>query len=256
MGVGKYNEQVEQEDEYTFPYHFASRFEPSFQTGFVDYWAMNYNLSIELVLALLREEDPGSVLDIGCGDGRLGQEIRKALPGIDVAGVDYSERAIAMAQALVPDVHFHSLDITAEHSLGAADAAVLMEVFEHIPPEQAEQFAAAVARLVRANGLLIVTVPHENKPLEYKHFQHFNTTSLNRYFLPHFEVEKTLYIEKLGWLNRFLNKCVANGFFVLNRRRLLDAVYRTYRDRVFQCASESQCARIAVCYRRRDDGSA
>jgi 2-polyprenyl-3-methyl-5-hydroxy-6-metoxy-1,4-benzoquinol methylase len=251
----KYAEQIEQEDEYEIPYHFASRFEPSFQTGFIDAWAMNYNLSIELVLKLLRKEQPGSVLDIGCGDGRLSQEIHKAFSDATVAGADYSSRAIQLAEAMVPDVQFHHLDITAEHSLGKFDSAVLMEVFEHIPPEQTRQFASAVAGLVKANGLLIVTVPHVNKPLEYKHFQHFTASSLDEYFMPYFDVEKTIFLEQLGWLNRLLNSCVANGFFVLNRRRLLEFIYRRYQDWVFQCDNESQCARIAVCYRRRSDES-
>ena len=244
-------EQAAQEEEYDFPYHFVSRFFPTFQTGFIDPWAMNYNLSLELVLNLIGQESPESIVDIGCGDGRLTFELGKAFPDSRIVGIDYSQRAISLAKSMVPDSRFETIDISNEHSLGQFQAAVLMEVFEHIQPDKAEQFAQGTAHLVPEKGLLIVTVPHENKPLEYKHFQHFTVDTLDPYFRPYFSRENVIFLEKLNLLNRFLHWLVVNRFFVLNSPRLLRTVYRIYRKNVFQCPTEKQCARFAVCYRRR-----
>ncbi|MEE4216006.1 MAG: class I SAM-dependent methyltransferase [Xanthomonadales bacterium] len=246
----EHREQREQEEEYSFPYHFASRFHPSFQTGFIDYWAMNYNLTLELVIDLVSREHPSSLVDIGCGEGRLTHELNQAFPEMTVVGVDYSPQSICLANTLVPNAKFHQTDITGEHSLGKFKAAVLMEVFEHIPDAELQNFARATAELVAANGLLIVTVPHKNKPLEYKHFRHYTTQTLDAYFGPYFKSERVYFLEKTGWLNRLLNKLVANRVYVLNSPRLLNAIYQTYRNQIFRCSGEDKCSRIAVCYRR------
>ncbi|WP_444994547.1 methyltransferase [Aliikangiella sp. IMCC44359] len=241
-----------QENEYCFPYHYASRFHPHFATGFFDRWAMNYNLSIEFVLQIIADENPNSLIDIGCGDGRLTSEIFKAYPSIALKGVDYSKQAIKLAKAMETSVNFEARDITLDtlenkqYSMG-----VLMEVFEHISLNETENFAKSVANLINDNGLLLVTVPHQNKPLEYKHFQHFTVDKLNQYFTPYFSVEKTIYIEKRGLLNSLLNKLVVNSLFALNNNKLLDSIYNLYKKHVFFCREEKHCARIAICYRKK-----
>ena len=96
--------QVFQEEEYEFPYHFASRYKPDFAPAYVDHWALNYNLTLELVLDLVRNEKSNSIVDIGCGDGRLTYELDQALPDATITGVDYSERAIQLAKSMSPSV--------------------------------------------------------------------------------------------------------------------------------------------------------
>lgn len=243
-------QQEYQEEEYGFPYHFASRFKPNFKPAYVDHWAMNYNLTLELVLKLVKIENTNSIVDIGCGEGRLTYELDQAMPSANVIGVDYSERAIQLAKSLSPSLHFENVDITEAHSLGLFNTAVLMEVLEHIPPEEVDEFIEAIANLLENDGLLIVTVPHTNKPLEYKHFQHFTKKDLISQFSRFFRCENILFLEKLGWLNKILNKIVVNRIFVLNSPKLLNFLYGFYRSRIFQCAKESKCARIAVCFRR------
>lgn len=242
--------QVLQEEEYEFPYHFASRYKPDFAPAYVDHWALNYNLTLELVLDLVRNEKSNSIVDIGCGDGRLTYELDQALPDATITGVDYSERAIQLAKSMSPSVDFENADITQAHSLGQYQTAILMEVLEHVPLEEVDEFIEAVAKLVKVEGLLIVTVPHTNKPLEYKHFQHFTKNGLDNRFSRFFRCEKVIFLEKRGWLNKVLNKIVVNRIFVLNSRKLLNFVYGFYRSQVFQCAAEGKCSRIAVCFRR------
>jgi SAM-dependent methyltransferase len=49
-----------------------------------------------LLLRLIEQEPRGRLLDIGCGSGRTGAELRKL--GFDVAGVDHSAEAIKLAK--------------------------------------------------------------------------------------------------------------------------------------------------------------
>jgi hypothetical protein len=100
--------------------------------------------------------------------------------------------------------------------------------------------------------MLLVTVPHVNKPVEYKHFRHFTAQSLCESFADYFVPEHTVFIEKLGLANWLLNKLIVNRFFVLNHSGLLDKIYRTYGKWIFDAKSEQECARVAVVFRRAD----
>jgi SAM-dependent methyltransferase len=48
-----------------------------------------------LLLRLIEQEKRGRLLDIGCGSGRTGSELRRL--GFDVAGVDHSAKAVQLA---------------------------------------------------------------------------------------------------------------------------------------------------------------
>ncbi|MBD0259380.1 MAG: class I SAM-dependent methyltransferase, partial [Cytophagales bacterium] len=163
-----------QDDEYTFPYHYVSQFENNFTQCFNDIWGINYIATIEFMLARLAATPFESLVDVGCGDGRLTYEIQKRFPARTVWGIDYSQRAINLAKAMNPRGNYLQADITQPSSLPAFDAAVLMEVFEHIPPAVAPAFLGGVAGLLKRGGVLFITVPHVNKPVEYKHFRHFS----------------------------------------------------------------------------------
>ena len=243
-------EQMAQEDEYYLPYHHLSAFAPSFRSGFVDSWAMNYNHSVEFVLEQVDQIDPSSVVDIGSGDGRITTEIGKRFRGKRNVGIDFSARAIALAKLMDPEGSYEAVDITNQDFADTFELGLLIEVFEHIPPKDAEQFVRGVARLIAKGGQLLVTVPHINKPVEYKHFRHFDSTTLIDCFSAYFVQEEIMFIEKLGLLNRILNKLVVNRLFVLNLNWALNALYRIYGKYVFRASSESECARIAVLFRR------
>jgi SAM-dependent methyltransferase len=58
---------------------------------------------------------PKSVLDGGCGTGRLGIELARR--GIDVVGADVDADLLARAQAKAPDIDWHLVNL-AEMSLG------------------------------------------------------------------------------------------------------------------------------------------
>jgi SAM-dependent methyltransferase len=243
-------EQSYQEGEYWFPYHYVGKFENNhFKHFFLDTWAINYVSTIEYLLQKI-EAGPGRrIVDIGCGDGRFSRELALAFQSSTVVGIDYSKRAIALASAMNPDIanlKFQSLDITKKHSLEPFDVAVLMEVFEHLPIEVAGNFMESVRALLKDNGVLYLTVPHENKPLEYKHFQHFSVKKTVNYLRPHFDVVEVVPFERISWHRGFILNVLSNRLFVLNSPRLLSIIYRWHKNSLFFCASEKECQRIFV----------
>ena len=66
---------------------------------------------------------PSSVLDAGCGTGRVAIELARR--GIDVVGIDRDPSMIAAARDRAPDVTFHVVDVTGAE-LGRTFALVLM----------------------------------------------------------------------------------------------------------------------------------
>ncbi len=244
-------EQKRQEDEYQFPYHYVAQM-PSdgFRQHYVDTWGLNYVATMDFMLRRIEKLGVRSVIDIGCGDGRFTREIGLRFRELEsVVGVDYSSRAIALADTLnagLPNVAFAKSDIIAESTDRIFDCAVLMEVFEHIPLDDTQKFLHAVRNRICTNGTLLLTVPHANKPLEYKHFQHFTIETLTRELANEFEIEEIVPFEKGGFRRRLINRLLCNRFFVLNNPGLLNKLYRYQEKNLFHCASEDSCQRLFV----------
>jgi len=250
MGSHLKIEQFNQEDEYSFPYHYVMQFKNNnFKPFFWDAWAINYASTVEFLLQKLNTGSGTRFVDIGCGDGRFSRELSLAFQLSTVVGIDYSKRAIQLASAMNPDssnLQFQSLDITKKHNFEPFDVAVLMEVFEHIPLEDAKNFMKSVRELLKEGGILYLTVPHENKPLEYKHFQHFSAEKICDYLKPYFAIVEVVPFERITFLRGFILKILSNRFFILNEPRLLSMIYRWYKRNLFFCTSEKECQRIFV----------
>jgi 3' terminal RNA ribose 2'-O-methyltransferase Hen1 len=119
---------------------------------------------------VLRERGAGTVADLGCGEGTLvGQLLRE--PAVrQVLGVDVSHRALAQAARrlhldTMPDrqrdrVSLLQSSLTyADDRLTGLDAAVLMEVIEHVDPPRLAAVEQAVFGYARP-GTVLVTTPN------------------------------------------------------------------------------------------------
>ncbi|MCK8676069.1 3' terminal RNA ribose 2'-O-methyltransferase Hen1 [Streptomyces lichenis] len=124
----------------------------------------------EAILAVLRESGARSVLDLGCGQGQLVQELLKDPSYTTVTGLDVSVRALTIAarrlkldrmgerQAARVRLLQGSLTYT-DKRLTGQDAAVLSEVIEHLDAERLPALEYAVFGSARP-GTVIVTTPN------------------------------------------------------------------------------------------------
>lgn len=244
------SQQLIQESEYWFPYHYVTRFNNGhFRNNFLDTWAINYGSAIEFLLTKIDADEGIRIIDIGCGDGRFSRELSIAFQSSTVVGIDYSRRAIALASAMNPDVcnlKFETVDITKDHKLGLFDVAVLMETYEHIPLEETTAFMKSVRGLMESGGTVYLTVPHKNKPLENKHFQHFTVKTICQSLTPFFEVVEIVPFEKRTWLRSVISNMLSNRLIILNNPTLLSMIYQYYKKHLFYCMSEAECQRIFV----------
>ena len=97
---------------------------------------------------------PASVLDAGCGTGRVGRELARR--GIDVVGVDIDPEMLATARRKAPDVDWRIADLATVDLGRAFDAIVLAgNVMIFLTPGTEGAVVANLARHLRPGGVLI-----------------------------------------------------------------------------------------------------
>jgi SAM-dependent methyltransferase len=246
--------QSAQEEEYSFPYHYIP---VSDDGGFSQalYWPWGYRYlgGLHVVFKELERMSFRSLLDVGCGDGRFPRELSKRYPDVRVVGVDYSERSIHMARAMNPALDFLCRDITREEITETFEVSTAIEVLEHIPTEQLDLFVKAVAHQLEENGRFIVTVPHKNKPLQRKHFQHFTGKEITRILSPHFKDFHVIPFDPHSPLLKKMEKFIGGfgGHFLVTNRTVLSSFFRLYTGRYLYSPNEKRCRRIAITCKKK-----
>ncbi|MQA04593.1 MAG: 3' terminal RNA ribose 2'-O-methyltransferase Hen1 [Streptosporangiales bacterium] len=123
---------------------------------------------VDAVLGALAEEGGASVVDLGCGEGRLLGPLLADTSFTEVAGADVSARALAQAEKRL------HVDRMSDHKrerlkllrtaltyhdarLRGYDAAVLMEVIEHVDPARLPALADNVFGDARPTSVVVTT---------------------------------------------------------------------------------------------------
>lgn len=247
-------EQQVQENFYKFPYHYCVKFKKQFSMFYIFDWGLNYASTVEFLLDKLNENiNKNSIIDIGCGEGRLTKELFLKFPSSKVEGVDYSNKPIQMAKALNYDLNikFHTANIIENKLDSTFDVATLMEVYEHIEPKSAESFLNGIYDLLNENGILHLTVPHENVPIAPHHFRHFSAEVLTKELEKYFEIVEVIPFEKISVKRKWLMRIFTNKYFILNHKKWNNNLYKYYKKNLFFVEKESQCQRIYVQCKKR-----
>jgi SAM-dependent methyltransferase len=122
-----------------------------------DFWAFHDSGDWDgFAAAILRFCAPRSIVDVGCGDGKLLAAVRRRAPELTLLGIDSSQPALDRAAAAGVPTAFHDLSSTRRANLdalrarvGACDVAVSLETAEHLPPWVAGGFVETLARVRR-----------------------------------------------------------------------------------------------------------
>ncbi|MGC4886103.1 3' terminal RNA ribose 2'-O-methyltransferase Hen1 [Micromonospora sp. DT227] len=132
----------------------------------------------EAVLAALRDSGASRVLDLGCGGGALLTTLAADRRFTEVVGVDVADRSLAMAARRLrldrlPErqrdrIHLRQSALTyRDDRLRGYDAAVLMEVVEHLDPPRLPALEDAVFGHARP-GTVVVTTPNVEYNVRYE----------------------------------------------------------------------------------------
>lgn len=121
------------------------------------------------------------VLDIGCGRGELLYYC--ALKGAErVCGVDYSSAAIEIAQSTLQRIpaslgvftHAFCADFSKHRFKETFDIIFMIDIIEHLTPEQVERGLNAIGNILSPRGQLIITTPN--------HYYESYLSPLKRFF--------------------------------------------------------------------------
>jgi 3' terminal RNA ribose 2'-O-methyltransferase Hen1 len=125
---------------------------------------------LESVLQILVESRASSVLDLGCGEGRLLSMLIKEKQFSRIVGMDVSYRAVERAarklrlERMPPMVRdrielIHGSLVYRDKRLEGFDAAAIVEVIEHLDAHRLESFARCVFEFARPH-LVVLTTPN------------------------------------------------------------------------------------------------
>ncbi|MGX6604462.1 3' terminal RNA ribose 2'-O-methyltransferase Hen1 [Micromonosporaceae bacterium Da 78-11] len=132
----------------------------------------------DAVLAALADVDAGRVLDLGCGGGALLAALLKDKRFTEIVGTDVSSRALDLAARRLrldrlPERQrdritlWQSALTYRDDRLRGFDAAVLMEVIEHVDPPRLPALEASVFGHARPNAV-VVTTPNAEYNVHYE----------------------------------------------------------------------------------------
>jgi len=217
-----------QDAAYRFPYHHLPvSSDGVWWPGRGLSWAYEYLALLETVTDLVLEFSPGKVLDFGCGDGRLSlQLVRLGCP--EVVGCDISEGAVLLAKALgfATSCRFYpQIEQVCEYDF---DAAVAMEVLEHVDDSEVPHVVDAIADRLRSKGRFVVSVPTTNIPLQAKHFRHYTLQVLEEQLGGRFEVDEVRWVHHGGPLANAIRRLVINRMYIANSSLVLRMATRLY----------------------------
>ena len=207
--------QLIQSQEYSFPYHYIPSINSKGDYLLTRVWgyAKSWLAASQIINSYIKSycSKGGLHIDLGCGDGALINFLNTQNNyNFRFLGIDYDKKGIEWAKIFNTsrNVIFKSQDILQdERKLKyKADTLSLVEVIEHIPPKKLNKFLERSSLLLKENGFLMLTVPHENKVLEKKHFQHFSFRSLENKLARYYRVKEIWGFESMPLYLKIIRK--------------------------------------------------
>ncbi len=137
----------------------------------------------KIVLTLTCRDKPETVLDVGCGTGRLLRKVKEQWSDANLIGVDPAESMIAEAKQLLPNAQFH---VGMAESLPLHDASVdlvLSTMSFHHWADQAKGISE-IARVLRTNGRFVLAdiIAPFGLSMFFKHFKRSNASKTRALF--------------------------------------------------------------------------
>jgi len=106
-------------------------------------------------------KNPIRILEVGCGMGSISERMHTFWPNAIVTGIDISTQSIQLAEKLFADdkLNFKESILTADTFDEEFDLIVFMDVYEHIAVEDRDDVHAALLKILRNKGRIVLSVP-------------------------------------------------------------------------------------------------
>lgn len=114
-----------------------------------------YRAQETALLGVLAGLEFTSVLDVGCGFGRIAEVVLERWPSVLYTGIDLSAAQVAAARRRVPQAHFVRSTLRDFAPRRRWDVVLAVEFLMHVPPWQ---LPAAIAKLQALSRRHIITL--------------------------------------------------------------------------------------------------
>lgn len=242
-----------QSGQYQFPYHYIVDLENARFTRTLD-WGMDYYSYMKHAIELVKKYADDEVLDIGCGDGFLLNHLmldEEVNPKVKAVGIDVDEKPIKFAQAFahgLPNLEFKLQDIQTHEQQSKLISVI--ETFEHIPDDFLPTFISHIDRLLKKDGILIISVPSTAFPLVEKHYRHYTLKMLQDYFPKYTLREQYFMVYKTNISYGFIKFLLTNQRINLNFG-LTKKILFWLHNRFFNFVKEGQGSHIQVVLQKK-----
>ncbi|MGH9420370.1 MAG: class I SAM-dependent methyltransferase [Thermoanaerobaculia bacterium] len=153
------------------------------QPGRRDYW--RYMAAprhrVATILRLIEQSPSSSLIDLGCGNGQLLDEIARRFPQMKLAGIDLSENQLQENRERHPSIAWMAADLQKPvEASDRFDVVVASEIIEHL--DQPEALLRNAALLARPGGMLILTTQSgtiRETERRVGHIRHFDAATLD-----------------------------------------------------------------------------
>ena len=239
-----------QEQEYMFPYHYIPQIRQDGVFSSIQFldWGYDYLCCVKHIAQVIISLSPQSMLDVGCGDGRLIHELQGGVERL--VGIDFSERSLHFARGFNAHGEFLHVDLGALSE--EFELVTAIEVLEHIPDEGIADFLKKLSSRVKKGGYLLLSVPTIAFPLTPKHYRHYTLELLEEQVakaqLPVVKVRAEYLFRACPLLKRLM-RLTMNRFFSLEVRFLQKMIWHHVWNHL-RVADEKSGGHLLVCFRK------
>jgi SAM-dependent methyltransferase len=144
-----------------------------------DYWRYMAapRARVARIVALVRDVAPRSLIDLGCGNGQLLDEIGRAFPAMRLAGLDLSSRQIAENRERAPRIEWMTGDLSQEVALREFECVTASEVIEHL--DEPRSLLENARRLGKTLILTTQSGPLRETERRVGHVRHFTASEMS-----------------------------------------------------------------------------
>ena len=211
-----------QNNQYTKPYHHLLDLK---EKCFFDYisWGLEYYSYVSTVVEVISLKIKNSnnlkkVAEVGCGDGKILNELAMSNSKIQFKGFDLSSDAVQFAKAFSQNMNnltYHAFDFKDNKQM--FDLIFSIETLEHVPENKIKLFLETIYQNLNDNGEFILTVPTTNVKLHPKHYRHYTCNILEKQISNLFKIKEIKYIYNPRSLRtKIVRFLLSNQFFILN----------------------------------------
>jgi SAM-dependent methyltransferase len=118
-----------------------------------------YFVDLRTLAAQIREAaEASNILEVGCGEGSLVEQLKRHFPGSAITGIDITPRIGRLYHGDRANVTFRqaTIDRIAKESPAAFDLVILADVLHHVPVRTRVDLLAGIRDALREGGTLVL----------------------------------------------------------------------------------------------------